>query len=75
MNQIFRNAFEKVASWTHAAEIGGLGLLAAPTAKKVMTGKDMSEGKQHAAELGGLGILAAPSAYALGKKYLGKVVK
>ena len=50
----------------HAAEVGGLGVLAAPTIQK-MRGKKMSERGEHAAELGGLGILAVPSAVHLGR--------
>lgn len=56
----------------HALEVGGLGLLAAPTAYKAITGKKAGEKKSLAAELGGLGILAAHPAYELGKHFLKK---
>jgi hypothetical protein len=66
----FKDELEKIAGWgdlaTHAAEVGGLGILAAPTIQK-MRGKKMSEKGEHAAELGGLGVLAAPSAAHLAK--------
>lgn len=54
---------EKLA-WHGAAEVAGLGILAAPTIQK-MRGKEMSERKSHAAELGGLGVLAAPAAHTM----------
>ncbi len=58
----------KTAEWkAHALEVGGLGLLAAPTAYKAITGKKVSDRTTHAAELGGLGVLAAHPAHALGK--------
>ena len=50
---------------THAAEVGGLGVLARPTIQK-MRGKEVSEKSEHAHELAGLGILAVPSAIHLG---------
>ena len=53
----------------HAAELAGLGMLAAPTIQK-MRGKPMSEKNKDRAELGGLGVLAAPSALALKKPAL-----
>lgn len=53
----------------HAAELAGLGMLAAPTIQK-MRGKPMSEKNKDRAELGGLGVLAAPSALSLGKHLL-----
>lgn len=68
----FWNGFEKRANgWSHAAELGGLATLAAPSVQ-AMRGKPMKEKNQHRAELAGLGILAAPTAVAVGKKILGK---
>jgi hypothetical protein len=58
--------------WTHAAELAGLGTLAAPTIQK-MRGKPMSEENTNRAELGGLGVLAAPSAISMGKTIAGKL--
>lgn len=56
----------------HALEVGGLGLLAAPTAYKAITGKKVGEKKSRAAELGGLGVLAAHPAFEMGKHLLKK---
>ena len=60
---------EKTSGWgdvaTHAAEVGGLGILARPTVHK-MQGKTVSKRSEHAHELVGLGVLAAPSAAHLG---------
>jgi len=58
----------------HAAELGGLGILAAPSAAH-LSGHKMKEDTQHKLELGGLGVLAAPSAYAAGKSILSKLKK
>lgn len=59
--------FEKRAStFGHVAEVGGLGLLAVPTIKK-MLGKKVSQKEQHWYELGGLGTLAAPSVISIMK--------
>ena len=53
---------EKTSGWgdvaTHAAEVGGLGILARPTVHK-MQGKTVSKRSEHAHELVGLGVLAA----------------
>lgn len=54
----------------HAAELAGLGTLAAPSLKHMVTGKDMSKKNQHRAEIAGLGILAAPSIYHLAKGFM-----
>lgn len=57
----FGDELEKIAHWSeHAAEIGGLGVLAAPTVAK-MVGKPMSDKWKDRSELAGLGILAGPS--------------
>ncbi len=56
----------------HAAELGGLGILAAPSAAH-LSGHKMKEDTQHKLELGGLGILAAPSLYEAGKGALKKL--
>jgi hypothetical protein len=61
----FKDELEKLG-WHAAAEIAGLGTLAAPTIQK-MRGKPMSERASHAAEIGGLGILAAPAAHSMYK--------
>lgn len=53
----------------HMAELGGLGILAAPSIGH-LTGHDMSDNAAHATELGGLGVLAAPSALHMGKALL-----
>lgn len=57
-----------------AADMAGLGALAAPTIQK-MRGKEMSERGTHAAEIGGLGLLALPvghNLYEAGKKLIKK---
>lgn len=59
----------KVAS--HAAELAGLGILAAPSAA-ALAGKKVNESTAHKAELVGLGTLAAPSAWAVTKKFFRK---
>lgn len=57
----FWEGFEKrAAAFTHATEIGGLGILAAPSIM-AMTGKEMSPKAYHAAEIIGLGTLMLPS--------------
>jgi hypothetical protein len=56
----------------HAAEIAGLGILAAPSIYHKATGKEVKKSTTHNAELLGLGTLAAPSAYALGKHIMQK---
>jgi len=66
----FWTGFEKQAvSWTSAADLAGLGALAAPTVQS-MRGKPMTEQKRNKYELAGLGILAAPSAINVGQKAL-----
>jgi hypothetical protein len=57
---------------THAAEIAGLGILAAPSIYHKVTGKEVKKNTTHNAELLGLGTLAAPSAFALGKHIMQK---
>lgn len=58
---------KKASLAEHALEVGGLGLLAAPTAYKAITGKKVKDRTSHAAELGGLGVLAAHPAYSMAK--------
>jgi len=71
----FWEGFEKQGSaFGHAAELGGLGILAAPSVQK-LRGKAMGEKAEHKTELAGLGVLAAPSALAAGKGLLGKFRK
>jgi hypothetical protein len=66
---------EKHASaFAHAAELGGLGVLAAPAIQH-LRGKEMSEGAKAKTEVAGLGILAAPSLHAAGKGLLAKAMK
>lgn len=65
----FQDELEKIAS--HAAELTGLGILAAPSLGH-MAGKEWSEKNKARAEVGGLGVLAAPSAVAVGKKAVSK---
>lgn len=60
---------EKIAS--HAAELAGLGILAAPSIQH-LRGKEMSEKNKARTEVAGLGVLAAPSALAAGKAGLSK---
>ncbi len=62
------NLIKKPTNWKHigemaghAAEVGGLGILARPTIQK-MRGKEVSSKSEHAHELAGLGVLAVPSA-------------
>lgn len=56
----FWEGFEKKASaWGHAAEIGGLGILALPSIRS-LKGKPMKEKHKDLAEVAGLGILAMP---------------
>lgn len=57
------------SAWAHAAELGGLGILAAPSVQH-LRGKEMSEKNKSRAELGGLGVLAAPTAAVVAKKGL-----
>jgi hypothetical protein len=66
----FQSELEKISS--HAAELAGLGILAAPSIGH-LRGKDWSEKNKARAEVAGLGVLAAPSAYAVGKAGLSKL--
>lgn len=59
---------------THAAELGGLGILAAPSIKKLMGGKEMSDHNKHITEVAGLGVLAAPSLTHVAQKFLTKKI-
>lgn len=69
----FHRALTKGASnFGHAAELAGLGILAAPTIAE-MRGRHVSDKTKHRAELAGLGVLAAPSAIELGKSAVGKL--
>lgn len=64
--EAFWRGFEKQANtWTHAAELGGLGILAAHPAHNIIKGKSDWGDK---AEVAGLGVLAAPSAVEMAKK-------
>lgn len=56
----------------HAAEVAGLGILAAPSVQR-LRGKPMAKRREAGTEVAGLGLLAAPSAYHLLKR--GSVVK
>jgi hypothetical protein len=51
--------------WGHAAEVAGLGTLAAPHIYNAVTGKKATHKTERNTELAGLGILAAPSVKAL----------
>lgn len=64
----FWKGFEKKA-WHGAAELAGLGTLAAPSIQ-AMRGKPMSEKAKNRAEVAGLGILAAPTIAGMAKKVL-----
>lgn len=69
----FWAGFEKEGSaFAHAAELGGLGVLAAPAIQH-LRGKEMSEGAKAKTEVAGLGILAAPSLHAAGKGLLSRM--
>lgn len=56
----FQIGFEKRANFPHAAEIAGLGILAAPSAAS-LAGKPVSEKTKDISEIAGLGVLALPS--------------
>lgn len=65
----FKDELAKIAAGGlggHAAELAGLGILAAPSVSHMM-GKNWSEKNKSRAEVGGLATLAAPSAIAIGK--------
>jgi hypothetical protein len=78
----FWNGFEKKANaFAHAAELGGLGILAGPSVQELRH-KPMSEKHKAIAETAGLGVLALPSlheagkgAWNLAKKYAPKALK
>ena len=71
----FWTGFEKRSSAIyHAAELGGLGILAAPSIRN-MQGKPMSQKNKDRAEVAGLGVLADPSAVAAGKGLVSNVKK
>lgn len=58
----FEAGFAKQASnFAHAAELAGLGILAAPSVSE-MRGKDWNPKAKAGAEIAGLGVLAVPSA-------------
>jgi hypothetical protein len=57
----------------HAAEVGGLGILAAPHIYHAVTGKKVSNKTERNTELAGLGVLAAHPAHALGKAMMSKM--
>jgi hypothetical protein len=65
----FRNEMEKISSnWHDVAEVGGLGILAAPHVKSLVTGKKTDHKTERNAELTGLGVLAAPAAHNIYKR-------
>jgi hypothetical protein len=67
--EAFSDELRKIASpWGHAAEVVGLGTLAAPHVYNAVTGKKASHKTERNTELAGLGILAAPSVKALMSK-------
>lgn len=69
----FKQELSKISSgWEHAAELGGLGLLAAPSVGH-LRGKEWSEKNKSKAEVAGLGILAAPTAYKVMKSGVNKL--
>lgn len=51
----------KYANFQHAAELAGLGILAAPAASHLAGHEWKSQKAKNVAEVGGLGVLAAPS--------------
>lgn len=81
MNKIasFIEGFSKAAGLTdhitHGAELAGLGILAAPSAKAMITGKKMSDKNTHRAEIAGLGVLAAPSVAHFASGFMNKAKK
>ena len=60
------NAATKSHYFEPAAEIAGLGMIAAPELYS-FSGKDMDEDKTRSLELAGLGTLAVPSALHIGR--------
>lgn len=69
----FSDELEKI-SYAHAAELAGLGILAAPSVAE-LAGKKVDERKKAGAEVAGLGILAAPSLHHYGSKALKYIKK
>jgi hypothetical protein len=53
----FSDEMQKLAS--HGLELAGLGILAAPAVKHLVTGKEMKEKNKSRSEIAGLGTLAA----------------
>lgn len=75
MQQIQQPEQEKQAeALTHAAELAGLSILAAPSVAH-MAGKKVNDKTQHKAELVGLGVLAAPSVAHFAKGFADKLKK
>jgi len=71
----FWEGFEKRGSnLTHLAEIGGLGILAAPSIME-LSGKKVSPKAYHAAEIIGLGTLMAPSLSYMGSKMRRRIAR
>jgi 3-hydroxyisobutyrate dehydrogenase-like beta-hydroxyacid dehydrogenase len=72
MNSNFIKGFEKRASFAHAAELIGLGVLAAPAAHELKNEEGAKQfwtpKKKAVAEVAGLGILGVPSAIHFAKK-------
>ncbi len=63
---------KNASNLAHAAELAGLGILAAPSVAE-MRGRKVSDKTKHRAELAGLGVLAAPSAIHLGGRAVSKI--
>lgn len=72
----FERGFEKKANFAHAAELAGLGILAAPAthelANKEQAEKVWTPKKKAIADVVGLGVLAAPSVAHFAGKLMGK---
>jgi hypothetical protein len=61
ISRLFRGAGHSSPIWHDLAEVGGLGILAAPNVSE-LGGKKWSKKNVAIAEVGGLGLLATPSA-------------
>lgn len=57
---IIGDAFSMGGKASNIREVGALGALAAPSAYKLTTGKDMNDKAKDGLEVGGLGALAVP---------------
>lgn len=67
----FQDELEKLAS--DAAELAGLGILAAPAVHHLVKNREWSEKNKSRAEVAGLGVLAAPAALNVGRKGISKL--